>query len=264
MISDGSVRCAVGMGLAMVLGMGVSVPARGAEPDCSHWLVVGREEGQRAEVLRKSGDTDALADHLEKARDAFAKAMTACPDSAKSSWAQVQSRLAYCQYKGGHFGDACDAYAELLKVEPDRRVDRALYADALEQSSRYPQAVVELQTLIQADPDRSGAFYCNLAMIYAFELGDGAQAVETARKGLESAGGRSCLEFAWGKGLAVWGVGMLETPDTDRGVQLLIEAKLKFAALQDDPEYGVKARAEMSDIEKRIEGTEHRKAKEKR
>ena len=264
MISDGSVRCVMGIGLAMVLGSGAPGPARGAESDCSHWLRVGREEGQRAEVLRKSGDADALVDHLEKARDAFAKAMAACPDSAKSAWSQVQSRLAYCHYKGGHFGAACDAYAELLKAEPARRVDRALYADALEQSSHYTEAVAELQTLIQADPDRSGTFYCNLAMIYALDLGDGAQAVETAKKGLETAGGRSCLQFAWGKGLAVWGVGMLETPDAARGMQLLEDAKLKFAALEDDPDYGMKAKVEMSDIEQRIQGAERKKAKEKR
>jgi hypothetical protein len=103
-----------------------------------------------------------------------------------------------------------------------------------------------------------------MAMIYALDLGDGAQAVETAKKGLESAGAGSCLQFAWGKGLAVWGVGMLDTPEPDRGLKLLEDAKVKFAALEDDPEYGQKARAEMTDIDQRIHGEQKRKAKEKR
>jgi tetratricopeptide (TPR) repeat protein len=248
----------------MLLGSGLPGPAQGAETDCSRWLEVGREETQQAEAFRKSGNADALAEHLENARDAFAKAMAACPDSAKSSWSQVQSRLAYCQYKGGHFGDACDAYAELLKAEPNRRVDRALYADALEQNGHYKEAVAELQTLVTADPERSGTFYCNMAMIYALDLGDGAQAVETAKKGLESPGAGSCLQFAWGKGLAVCGVGMLDTSEPDRGLKLLEDAKVKFAALEDDPEYGQKARAEMTDIDQRIHGEQKRKAKEKR
>ena len=261
MTSDGSIRCGVGIGLAMLLG-GVYVPAE-AESDCSHWLSVGREEAQRAEALRKSGDASALVDHLEKARDAFANAMTGCPDSAKTSWGQIQSRLAYCHYKAGQFGDACDAYAELLKREPARSMDRALYADALEQSGQFKEAVAELQALTQSDRRQSGTFYCNLALIYALDMGDGPQAVETAKKGLEVEGGGSCLQFAWGKGLAVWGVGMLGTPDADRGLKLLDEAKQRLAPLESDPVYGVKARAELSDIDRRIQG-ERRKTKEKR
>ncbi len=261
MTSDGSIRSAMGVGLAVLLG--TSLSAQGAETECSHLLKLGREEGQRAEVLRKSGDANGLVDHLEKARDAFAKAMTVCPDSAAGAWNQVQSRLAYCHYKDGRFADACDAYAELMKADPGRPVDRAIYADALEQSGRYREAVEELQTLIKADPAHTSTFYCNLATIYAVDMGAGAQAVEAAKKGLE-AGSTSCLQFAWGKGLAVWGVSMLEPPEADRGLQILEEAKLKFAALKDDPDYGVRARAEINDIEQRMQGAERRKAKEKR
>jgi len=252
------------MGLTVVLTGAVSMATQAADNDCTRWLSAGREESQRADAFRKSGNTDAAMDHLEKARDAFAKAMKACPDSARNSWSQTQSRLAYCRYKGGHFGDACDAYAELLEVEPARTLDRALYADALEQTGHYKEAVEQFQALIQAEPERSPGLYCNMAMIYALELGDGTQAVETAKKGLERGGAEPCLEFAWGKGLAVSGVRMLETPDADHGLQLLEDAKLKFAALTDDSDYGTKARAEMTDIEQRIQGERNRKAREKR
>jgi tetratricopeptide (TPR) repeat protein len=264
MISDGRVRSGLGMGLALVLTSGVSMVVQGAENDCPRWLAAGREESGRAEDFRLSGNQDAAIDHLEKARDAFAKAMKSCPDSARNSWSQTQSRLAYSRYKSGHFGDACDAYAELLETEPARLVDRALYADALEETGHYKEALDQLQTLILADPNRSPGFYCNMAMIYALDLGDGAQAVETAKKGLEGAGGESCLQFAWGKGLTVLGVRMLETQDAHQGLELLEDAKLKFAALKDDPDYGTKARAEMTEIDQRIHGERHRIAKEKR
>ena len=262
MISD-RVRFVLGTSLMIVLGGAWAVSGEGSESDCSRWLRLGQDEASRAENVRQTHDVDALIDHLEKSRDAFAKAMKACPDSAKAPWIQVQSRLAYCRYKGGHFGDACDTYAELLKLEPSRAMDRAIYADALEQSGEYTEAVEQFQSLIQAGAQHQAAFYCNMALIYALEVGDGAQAVETAKRGIDGAGNLPCLQFAWGKGLVVSGVRMLETPDTNRGLELLDEAKLKFAALKDDPDYGGKARAELNNIE-RIQGERSRKAKEKR
>jgi len=262
MIAGGSVRCAAGIGLAMVLSGASSV--WGSETDCSHWLRAGREETQRADGSRKAGAADVL-DHLEKAEDAFARARKDCPDSATASWVQVMSRLAYCRSKAGHFGDACDSYAELLKVAPGRHMDRALYADALEQSGHYQEAVEQLHNLILADPENGATFYCNVAMIYALDLGDGPQAVEAATKGLEKAGESGpCLEFAWGKGLALSGVGILET-EIGRGNELLQDAKLKFAALLDDPDYGARARAEMSAIDERIhQGNASKAGREKR